>query len=213
MWPCASPATRSSRARSIGAVHVQECAPEYLELKRELFGELDALSRTRGGARELVLGADDSARSAGDLPGRARCLVVHPANPPHLLPIVELVPAPFTDAAVIDRTRDMLERAGMSPVLVRQELEGFVYNRLQGAVLREAYCLVRDGVISVDELDRVVARGARAPLGGDRAVRDRPTSTPAAASRCTRGEWARHTHGWAPSAASTTPGTRSSSPR
>ena len=69
------------------------------------------------------------------------------------------MPASFTDEAVVERTRGMLERAGMSPVLVRQEIEGFVYNRLQGALLREAYCLVRDGVIGVDELDRVVREG------------------------------------------------------
>jgi 3-hydroxyacyl-CoA dehydrogenase len=141
-----------------GAVHVQECAPEYLELKRELFGELDRLA-----APEATLASSSSAltisQSAGDLPGRARCLVVHPANPPHLLPIVELVPASFTDEAVVDRTWDLLERAGMSPVRVRREIEGFVYNRLQGALLREAYCLVRDGVISVEELDRVVSEG------------------------------------------------------
>ncbi len=141
-----------------GAVHVQECAPEYLDLKRELFRVLDQLAEP-----EATLASSSSAltisATADELQGRARCLVVHPANPPHLLPIVELVPAPFTDEAVIDRTRDMLERAGMSPVLVRQELEGFVYNRLQGALLREAYCLVRDGVIGVDELDRVVREG------------------------------------------------------
>jgi len=141
-----------------GAAHVQECAPEYLELKRELFQTLDRLAEPNA-----TLASSSSAmtisNTAGDLEGRARCLVVHPANPPHLLPIVELVPAPFTDEAVVDRVRDLLERAGMSPVRVRRELEGFVYNRLQGALLREAYCLVRDGVISVDELDRVVREG------------------------------------------------------
>ena len=141
-----------------GAVHVQECAPECLDLKRELFRVLDQLAEPRA-----TLASSSSAltitATAEELPGRARCLVVHPANPPHLLPVVELVPAPFTDEAVIDRTRGLLERAGMSPVLVRQELEGFVYNRLQGALLREAYCLVRDGVIGVDDLDRVVREG------------------------------------------------------
>ena len=93
------------------------------------------------------------------MPGRARCLVVHPANPPHLLPVVELVPAPFTDPAVLERTFELLRAAGMSPVHVRREVEGFVYNRLQGAVLREAYCLVRDGVASVEDVDRVMRDG------------------------------------------------------
>jgi 3-hydroxyacyl-CoA dehydrogenase len=141
-----------------GAVHVQECAPEYLDLKRDLFRTLDELAEA-----EATLASSSSALTiseiAGDLEGRGRCLVVHPANPPHLLPIVELVPAPFTDETVVADVQGLLEQAGMSPVRVRHELEGFVYNRLQGALLREAYCLVRDGVISVDELDRVVRDG------------------------------------------------------
>jgi 3-hydroxyacyl-CoA dehydrogenase len=142
----------------VGAVHVQECAPERIELKRELFESLDGLTDP-----STVLASSSSAltisETAGHLQGRARCLVVHPANPPHLLPVVELVPAPFTDPGVTDRTFALLKAAGMSPVHVRHEVEGFVYNRLQGAVLREAYCLVRDGVISVDDLDRVMREG------------------------------------------------------
>lgn len=141
-----------------GAVHIQERAPERLELKAQLLGEIDRLAQP-----EAVIASSSSAitigESARELPGRARCLVVHPANPPHLLPVVELVPAPFTDPDVVERTADLLRGAGMSPVHVRREVEGFVYNRLQGAVLREAYCLVRDGVISVDELDRVMREG------------------------------------------------------
>ena len=96
---------------------------------------------------------------ASELPGRARCLVVHPGNPPYLLPVVEVVPAPFTAADVVERTHALLERAGLSPVRVRVELEGFVFNRLQGAMLREAYALVRDGVASVADIDRIVSDG------------------------------------------------------
>jgi L-gulonate 3-dehydrogenase len=141
-----------------GAAHVQECAPERLEVKRALFAELDAAA-----APEAVLASSSSALTASaiaaELPGRARCLVVHPANPPHLLPVVELVPAPFTAEAVVARTEVLLASAGMSPVRVRRELEGFVYNRLQGALLREAYCLVRDGVAEVEDVDRIVREG------------------------------------------------------
>lgn len=141
-----------------GATHVQECAPESVELKRELFRELDAL-----GAPDAVLASSSSALAASsfaaDLPGRARCLVAHPGNPPYLIPVVELVPAPFTAEGVVERARDLFSRVGMSPVLVRREVEGFVFNRLQGALLREAYCLVRDGVASVDDVDRVVRDG------------------------------------------------------
>jgi L-gulonate 3-dehydrogenase len=151
-------AVRDLAAAVAGADHVQECAPETVELKRRLLGELDALT-----APETILASSSSAITASamasDLPGRARCLVVHPGNPPYLLPVVEVVPAPFTAADVVERTHALLERAGLSPVRVRVELEGFVFNRLQGAMLREAYALVRDGVASVADIDRIVSDG------------------------------------------------------
>ncbi len=158
-----------------GADHVQECAPESLPLKRDLFAALD-----RAAAPDAVLASSSSAITASaiadGLPGRARCLVVHPGNPPYLLRAVEVVPAPFTDASIVAavttlleeadmspvlvrRTLALLEAAGMAPVLVQREIEGFVFNRLQGALLREAYCLVRDGVVSVDDVDRIVREG------------------------------------------------------
>jgi L-gulonate 3-dehydrogenase len=141
-----------------GATYVQECAPERLTLKHNLLGTLDELTPPA-----TILASSSSAITAsamaGDLPGRARCLVVHPGNPPYLLPVVELVPAPFTDEAVVERASALLEGAGLSPVRVRVELEGFVFNRLQGAMLREAYALVRDGVVSVEDLDRIVVDG------------------------------------------------------
>jgi 3-hydroxyacyl-CoA dehydrogenase len=141
-----------------GATHVQENAPESLELKRALFRQLDALA-----PQETTLASSSSALTAStiaaELPRRSRCLVAHPGNPPYLLPVVELVPAPFTDPEVVERTRRLVEAAGMSAVLVGREVEGFVFNRLQGALLREAYCLVRDGVASATDVDRVVRDG------------------------------------------------------
>jgi L-gulonate 3-dehydrogenase len=161
--PAGVVAARVSEQRALddalaGADHVQECAPESLEFKQGLFASLDAATPAA-----TTLASSSSALTAsaiaGDLPGRSRCLIAHPANPPHLLPIVELVPAPFTAPEVLERTAALLAGAGMSPVHVRREVEGFVYNRLQGAVLREAYCLVRDGVASVDDIDRVMREG------------------------------------------------------
>ena len=151
-------AVRDLATAVAGADHVQECAPETVELKRQLLGELDALTPP-----ETILASSSSAITASamasELPGRARCLVVHPGNPPYLLPVVEVVPAPFTAEDVVERTHALLERAGLSPVRVRVELEGFVFNRLQGAMLREAYALVRDGVASVADIDRIVSDG------------------------------------------------------
>jgi L-gulonate 3-dehydrogenase len=141
-----------------GAVHVQECAPETLELKRGLFGTLDRIT-TPDAALASASSAITASRFAAELPGRARCLVAHPINPPHLIPVVEIVPAPFTAPEVTARTEALLARAGMTPVVVGAELEGFVFNRLQGALLREAYCLVRDGVASVEAIDKLVRDG------------------------------------------------------
>lgn len=141
-----------------GAGYVQECAPEDLELKRALFAELDRLAPA-----DAVLASATSAlpasRFAQGLPGAARCLVAHPGNPPYLLRVIELVPAPFTAPATVERAAALLRDAGLEPVRVQREVEGFVFNRLQGALLREAYCLVRDGVASVEDVDRIVRDG------------------------------------------------------
>ena len=161
--PVAGLAARVALVESVeaavdGAVHVQECAPERLDVKRELFAVIDGAA-----APDTVLASSSSMLTAGsfasELNGRGRCLVAHPANPPYLLPVVEVVPAPFTDTEVVEVTSDLLRAAGMSPVVIAREIEGFVLNRLQGALLREAYCLVRDGVASATDVDRVVRDG------------------------------------------------------
>jgi L-gulonate 3-dehydrogenase len=138
---------------------VQECAPEREALKRELFIALD-----RAAPPHAILASASSFLAASrfvdeTLPGRGRCLVAHPGNPPYLIPVVEIVPAPFTDDATVTRAIDLFTEAGLKPVRVAREVEGFIFNRLQGALLREAYCLVRDGVASVDDVDTVVREG------------------------------------------------------
>ncbi|MGA6097532.1 3-hydroxyacyl-CoA dehydrogenase [Stutzerimonas marianensis] len=137
---------------------VQECAPERVELKREIFIELDRLAPV-----DAVLASASSTIPASafvnELPGRARCLITHPGNPPYLLPVIEIVPAPFTADWAIHAASERFNAAGLKPVLVRKEVEGFVFNRLQGALLREAYCLVRDGVATVEDIDTVVRDG------------------------------------------------------
>ncbi len=137
---------------------VQECAPERVELKRALFAQFDVLAPA-----DAIFASASSALPAssyaGELAGRGRCLVAHPGNPPYLIPVIEIVPARFTTRAAADRAQALYAQAGLVPVRVKKEVEGFVFNRLQGAVLREAYCLVRDGVASVDDIDRVIRDG------------------------------------------------------
>ncbi|WP_025102090.1 3-hydroxyacyl-CoA dehydrogenase [Burkholderia sp. A1] len=137
---------------------VQESVPEKIELKRALFVELDALAPA-----SAVLGSSTSAlgmsRFTEDLPGRARCLIVHPATPPHLMPVVEIVPAPWTDAVVVERVFAEMEALGQTPVLVRKEVPNFVMNRMQGALLIEMFRLIEDGVISAEHADKLISDG------------------------------------------------------
>lgn len=141
-----------------GASYVQECASERLDIKQALFAELDRLAPA-GVALASASSAITASAIAEGLPGRARVLVTHPGNPPYLIPVVEIVPAPFTDPQVAAEVSDLLRSVGLQPIAVRKEVEGFVFNRLQGAMLREAYCLVRDGVASVEDVDRIVRDG------------------------------------------------------
>ena len=107
---------------------------------------------------QLDLGAAAFAFTA-DLPGRARCLVAHPINPPYLVPAVEIVPAPWTDAACVERARSLLAEAGQQPIVMRREIDGFVVNRLQGALLHEAFRLVADGYAGVEDVDTCIRDG------------------------------------------------------
>jgi len=141
-----------------GAAWMQECIAEKVEPKAALFEEADRLAEP-----EAVLASSSSAIAASrfteTLPGRMRCLVAHPVNPPYLVPLVEICPSPWTDKAVVAKARQVMEAAGMVPVSVNREVEGFVLNRLQGALLAEAFKLVADGTISADDLDKTVKDG------------------------------------------------------
>jgi 3-hydroxyacyl-CoA dehydrogenase len=140
------------------ADYVQESGPEVLEVKRETFAALDAVAPAH-----CVLASSTSAivasRFTEQLAGRARCIVAHPVNPPHLAPVVELCGAPWTSEETKARARDVMQRVGQRAVDVRREIDGFVLNRLQAALLTEAFRLVQDGVVSPRDLDRTVADG------------------------------------------------------
>lgn len=141
-----------------GAELVQENGPEKLEDKRALFAEMDRLA-----APSTILASSTSFIVASafseHLPGRARCLVAHPVNPPHLVPIVELAPADWTDPAVVERARAIYARAGQSPITLKRELAGFVLNRLQAVLLAEAFRIVGSGICSPQDLDLTIKDG------------------------------------------------------
>ncbi|KMO18461.1 3-hydroxyacyl-CoA dehydrogenase [Methylobacterium platani] len=141
-----------------GADHVQENGPETLASRRQTFAEIDALAPPGAVLASSTSGMPPS-RFTAEIPGRARCLVAHPANPPSLLPLVELCPAPWTDPTVLERTRRLMIRAGRQVATMRREADGFILNRLQGALLAEAFRLVADGVVDPDEVDTVMKHG------------------------------------------------------
>jgi L-gulonate 3-dehydrogenase len=137
---------------------VQENGPEKVEEKQIIFAELD-----RFAPQDALLVSSTSAITASrfteTLTGRARCLVGHPVNPPHLVPLVELCGAPWTSPDSIDRARKIYRDIGQVPVTVKREINGFVLNRLQGALLAEAFRLVGEGYISAEDLDHTVKDG------------------------------------------------------
>ena len=141
-----------------GAAHVQENTPEDLATKRKVFAELDRLAPADAVIASSTSALLPSAFTEG-LKGRARCLVAHPINPPYLVPAVEIVPAPWTDPAVVERTRQLMADAGHSPMVLRHEIDGFIVNRLQGALLQEAFRLVADGDASVEDVDVAIRDG------------------------------------------------------
>jgi L-gulonate 3-dehydrogenase len=141
-----------------GVDWVQENAPELLGVKRELYPRID-----RATPPAAIIASSTSAipasRFTESLRGRARCLVAHPVNPPHLVPVVELCGAPWTAPATVERAREVFTAIGQVPIVVKRELDGFILNRLQGALLSEALRLVGEGYVSPQDLDKTVQDG------------------------------------------------------
>ncbi|MEU4091514.1 3-hydroxyacyl-CoA dehydrogenase NAD-binding domain-containing protein [Streptomyces sp. NPDC026673] len=143
------------------AVHdadvVQENGPENLGFKKELFGRL-----VEEAPWHALLLSSSSAIPAtaftGDLRHADRVLVGHPFNPPHVIPLVEVVPGEYTSEDAVQDAVDFYTFLGRTPVVERKEIPGFVGNRLQHALSREAAYLVQQGVVTPDDLDRVLTR-------------------------------------------------------
>jgi 3-hydroxyacyl-CoA dehydrogenase len=141
-----------------GATFVQENTPERLEVKREIFAELDRLA-----APDAILASSTSTIVASafteNLKGRHRCLVAHPVNPPHLVPLVELVATPWTAPEIVAKAKAVYEAVGQVPIVVKREVDGFILNRLQAVLLSEAFRLVEDGYVTPHDLDKTLKDG------------------------------------------------------
>jgi len=135
-----------------GASFVLEAVSEDLSVKRTVFKELDDICSS-----EVTLASNSSGLMASEISAGLthadRVIITHYFNPPHLIPAVEVVPGPATRADVTEHAVDTLRRAGKSPVLVKREVPGFIANRLQAALVREAIALVEGGVITPEDLD------------------------------------------------------------
>tara|TARA_B100000965_G_scaffold80982_1_gene64654 strand:+ start:257 stop:1189 length:933 start_codon:yes stop_codon:yes gene_type:complete len=138
--------------------YIQESAPEILSVKQELFAKLDNLA-----PEEVVIGSSSSAMPISsitqNLKGQHRCIITHPANPPHLIPCVEICPGENTSKKTIEKTKEIFTASGASIVNVKKEIDGFILNRLQGALLNEAMRLYSDGYASSDEIDATIRDG------------------------------------------------------
>ncbi len=141
-----------------GATFVQENTPETVEAKREIFAQLDRLA-----GPDAILASSTSTIVASlftePLKGRHRCLVAHPVNPPHLVPLVELVAAPWTAPETLAKAKALYEAVGQVPIVVKREIEGFILNRLQAVLLSEAFRLVEEDYVTPQDLDQTLKNG------------------------------------------------------
>lgn len=138
---------------------VIESGPERLDVKREMFAALDAAARSDVLLASSSSGLPPSAFQDACARHPERVLVAHPFNPPHLVPLVEVVGGRLTSPEAVDSAMAVFRHLGKQPVHLRRELPGHVANRLQAALWREAYHLVAEGVVSVADIDTAIASG------------------------------------------------------
>jgi 3-hydroxyacyl-CoA dehydrogenase len=141
-----------------GAEYIQESATERLDIKRNLYAELDRIAPPAAILASSTSALDINDIAAG-LPGISRCIMAHPFNPPHVIPVVEVLPTKQTRAAVTTRTMAFLKHVGSRPVLLNSYVTGFLGNRIQAAVVREAIHLVERGIGDVEAVDAVICHG------------------------------------------------------
>jgi len=151
-----------------GAEYIQESGPERLDIKRSLFASLDKASEQMAIIASSTSTLDIEEIAAG-LRGKARCITAHPFNPPHVLPAVEMMPTRNGDPAVFEAAAEFMKSIGQKPVRMNYFVTGYLANRIQAAVVREALHLVNKGVADVEAVDTVIseALGLRWALFGN----------------------------------------------
>jgi 3-hydroxyacyl-CoA dehydrogenase len=141
-----------------GTFYVQESVFETVTAKTEVSLAIDAAM-----APDTVVGSSSSGIPASKFTEgcvrRAQFLIAHPVNPPHLVPVVEIVPAPWTSPAAVESAASLMRAVDQVPVRLTREIDGFVLNRLQGVLLNEAWALYQDGIASLADIDATIAHG------------------------------------------------------
>ncbi|MCD2172171.1 3-hydroxyacyl-CoA dehydrogenase [Rhizobium sp. C4] len=141
-----------------GATYVQESVREDLDVKRQVFAEIAALADSA-----CILASSTSALPGSDFMGAIahpeRALVVHPVNPPSLIPLVELCGTTWTSAETIAKARAFMSKIGMKPIVLKKEIDGFILNRLQFTLVAEALHLVGEGYCDPEDIDAVLTDG------------------------------------------------------
>ncbi|PVD28443.1 hypothetical protein C0Q70_11031 [Pomacea canaliculata] len=140
------------------AIYVQECVPEVAELKTKVFEQMDEM------LSDSIVAASSSSclgpsMFAGGMKNRDRVVVAHPVNPPYFIPLVEIVPGPWTAPDVIQKTQSIMRKVGQSPVTLKSEVPGFALNRIQYSIINECWNMFKEGILSAEDIDVVMRDG------------------------------------------------------
>ena len=151
--------TRDLPTAVAGVDLVQENGPERIDFKKKLYRQLDELLPA-----DAIIASSSSGLTMSEIQSECRlhperCVIGHPFNPPHLVPLVEIVGGNKTSEATIERTFEFYAGLGKQAVRLHKEVPGHVANRLQAALAREVYYLVADGVVSVTDVDKALCWG------------------------------------------------------
>ena len=141
-----------------GAAYAQESVFERADVKTEFYAEIDKVA-----GADLIVGSSSSGIPASvfteGLDCAARGLIAHPINPPYVIPLVEVVPAPWTADAAVQTCWDLMLDVDMAPVRLTREVDGFIANRLQAALLWEAFRLLEAGIATAEDIDKTISEG------------------------------------------------------